>query len=355
MSVHQFGALADGTEIAEIRLRTEAGAGCSVITFGAIVRDFVVPLHDGSHRRVVLGFPTLEGYLGDTNYIGATAGRYASRITRGRLRVDGCEHHLSINDRGRNHLHGGRIGFSARPWRLLSADERSVVLALTSPDGDQGYPGTLEARCTYRLEEPATLRVVMSAVSDAPTVVNLAHHSYFALAPDEPARRHLLQVDAHHTVPFDEDLLPTGEIRAVAGTAADFRAMRPIGGPGGGLEHEYDMAFVLDRPQDGLVRVATLVAPDRQLDMELRTTEPCLVFYDGRRIAAGAPGFNGVPYQRHSGLCLEPQRFPDSPNHPWFPTAVLRPGAIYRQITEYSFHAVRPEDGKALPIDRTGL
>lgn len=339
-SIHHFGALPDGTEIFEIRLRTEAGAHACVITLGASLQDLVVPLSGAGHRRVVLGFPTLAGYLADTNYIGATAGRYASRITAGRLPIDGRLYQLSINDRDRNHLHGGKVGFSARPWRILNADEHSVVLALTSPDGDQGYPGTVEARCTYRLEEPATLRIIMTATTDAATVVSLAHHSYLTLLPGQPITQHLLEVEAHHSIPFDRDLLPTGEIRALAGTDADFRTLRPIGAP----EPEYDMAFVLDRPDPGLARIARLCAPDRELAMELWTTEPCLVFYDGGRIAPGAPGFDGVPYQPRSGLCLEPQSFPNSPNCPWFPAAVLRPGALYRQVTEYRFYTPAPED-----------
>ena len=149
------------------------GRTASIITFGASVRDLVVPLADGSGRRVVLGFPTLEGYLGNPGYIGVTAGRHASRIGRGLLPIDGVRHQLTLNDKGRHHLHGGTTGFSHRPWRILAEDETSVTLGLTSPDGDQGYPGTVEARCTYRLEEPATLRVVMAATTDAPTVRQL--------------------------------------------------------------------------------------------------------------------------------------------------------------------------------------
>jgi len=334
VSIHRFGTLPDGTEICRICLHTKAGACGSVITLGASLQDFAVPLSGAGHRRVVLGFPTLAGYLADTNYIGATAGRYASRITAGRLPIEGRLYQLSVNERGRNHLHGGQVGFSARPWRILSADDCSVVLALTSPDGDQGYPGTLEARCTYRLEEPATLRILMTATTDALTVVNLAHHSYLTLLPGESIGRHLLEVAARHTVPLDRELLPTGEIRAVTGTEADFRTLRPIGSP----ESGYDQVFVLDRPDQSLMRAARLLAPDRLVGMELWTTEPCLVFYDGSHIAPGAPGFDGAPYQPRAGLCLEPQRFPDSPNHPWFPSAVLGPSALYHQLTEYRFY-----------------
>ena len=212
MSVHLFGRLADGTEISEIRLATAAGATASVITLGASVRDLVVPLTGGSGRRVVLGFPTLEGYLANPGYIGVTAGRHASRIGRGLLPIGGVRYQLTLNDGGRHHLHGGTTGFSRRPWRILAEDAVSVTLGLTSPDGDQGYPGTVEARCTYRLEEPATLRVVMTATADAPTAVSLAHHSYFTLSPRRSIRDHRLAVNARHYTPLDAERIPTGEI-----------------------------------------------------------------------------------------------------------------------------------------------
>ena len=183
MSVHPFGRLADGTEISEIRLATAAGANGFNHHLRRVGSRSCRAAADGSGRRVVLGFPTIEGYLANPGYIGVTAGRHASRIGGGCLPIDGVRHQLTLNDGGRHHLHGGTTGFSRRPWCILAEDDASVTLGLTSPDGDQGYPGTVEARCTYRLEEPATLRVVMAATTDAPTVVSLAHHSYFALSP----------------------------------------------------------------------------------------------------------------------------------------------------------------------------
>ena len=247
MSVLPFGQLPDGTAISEIRLTTAAGASASIITLGATVRDLVVPLPNGETRRVVLGYPTLDGYLADTSYLGATAGRYASRIGGGRFRMDGTLYQLTLNEGNQTHLHGGTQGFSHRPWQILSEDGDSVTLSLISPDGDQGYPGTVEAHCTYRMVEPATLRIVMTAITDAPTIVNLAHHSYFSLNPGQNIRSHLLRVNANYYTPVDTQLIPTGEIHAVAGTPYDFRHLRPISDQTGDPDFCYDLHFVLDR------------------------------------------------------------------------------------------------------------
>lgn len=337
MSVHRFGTLPDETEVFEIRLTNETGARCNILTLGAAVQDLLVPMPEGGHRRVVLGFPTLAGYLTDRNYIGVTVGRYASRLTGGRLLIDRRTHQLALNAAG-IHLHGGPAGFSAQPWRILAADETSVLLALTSPDGDQGYPGTVDVRCLYRLEAPATLRIVMTATTDAPTAISLAHHSYFSLLPGRTIRQHLFQTAARLYVPFDEDTLPSGEIRAVAGTLADFVTPRAMDAG----THRYDMVFVLGAVEEAPRHAATVVAPDQSLRLDLHTTEPCLIFYDGGFTVPGAPGHDGTPYGPFSGFCLEPIRFPDAPNQPSYPSAVLRQGELYRQVTEYRFTTALP-------------
>jgi aldose 1-epimerase len=342
MSARPFGHLQDGTAISEISLTTEAGASASIITRGATVRDLLIPLPPNETRRVVLGFPTLDGYLADTSYLGATAGRYASRIGGGRFQIDGALYQLSLNEGNQTHLHGGTQGFSQRSWQILSEDCASVTLCLISPDRDQGYPGTVEAHCRYCLAEPATLWIEMTATTDAPTIVNLAHHSYFSLNPGENIRGHLLRVNANHYIPVDAQLIPTGEIHAVAGTPYDFRHSRLISDPTGNPDFCYDLHFVLDREGDGLAWAATVRSPDSGLQMELYTTEPCLVFYDGAKLKSTFAGHDGRPYSKYDGLCLEPQRFPDSPNHPRFGSAVLRPGETYRQVTEYRFLARNP-------------
>jgi aldose 1-epimerase len=340
MRTKPFGRLPDGTEIAEVVLTTPSGASASILTFGGIVRDLMVPLKGKGSRRVVLGYPSLDGYLSNSAYLGATVGRYASRIAKGRLPIAGVRHQLTLNN-GEHHLHGGVVGFSHRPWRLLAADENSATLTLISPDGDQGYPGTVEIRCVYRLVEPATLRVVMTATTDALTIVSLAHHSYFTLTPGRSIRDHRLKINADHYLPFDSALIPTGEIRAVAGTPYDFRAMRSIEEAAGREGFAYDSCFVLSRSRDDLFAAATLEAPDGSLAMETHTTEPCLVFYDAAKLSPGPLGLDGMAHFPHAGLCLEPIKFPDSANHSWFPQALLRPGELYRQITEYRFRTDR--------------
>jgi aldose 1-epimerase len=336
MSIHPFGRLPDGTDISEIRLANKAGATTSILSFGATVRDLVVPLPGGGSRRVVLGFESLEGYFENNRFLGATVGRHASRIDRGHIAIDGTDYQLSLNTGG-VHLHGGVVGFSRKPWTIAEASETSVTLTLHSPDGDDGYPGALEVRCTYELLEPATLRVVMTATTDAPTIVSLAHHSYFTLVPGTSIRDHLLQFNAGRYTPFGPDMVPTGGMPSVAGTPYDFTTLRPIGDPMGDLEFTYDCNFVLDRDGEPSVWAARLQAPDGSLTMDVHTTEPCLVFYDGAGLAPDWPSLDGEPFFAHAGLCLEPMRFPDNPNQKAFPSARLDPGETYHQETEYRF------------------
>src|SRR5688572_13259197 len=242
MTVQRFGSAHDGTEVEEATLSLPSGIAASVITFGAVVRDLRVPLPDGSMQRVVLGYPALDGYLADTAFIGAIAGRCANRIAQGRFRLDGTEYQLARNEGGRNHLHGGKVGFSRRVWSIADCDVSSVTLTLISPAGQEGYPGTASVRCEYRLVEPATLRVILTAETDAPTLMNLAQHSYFTLDYGRPIGSHLLRVNAGAFTPTDSEQIPTGEIRPVAGTAYDFRTAKPVsGGPS-----PLDMNFVLD-------------------------------------------------------------------------------------------------------------
>lgn len=342
MSIHRFGHLPDGTAIDEIRLSNGAGATASVLTYGAALRDLVVPVAGAAPRRVVLGFRDLEAYFENNRFLGVTVGRHASRIGGGRLPIDGRSYPLSLNAAG-VHLHGGATGFSRRPWRIVTADETSVTLALTSPDGEDGYPGRLEVSLTYRLLEPASFAVSISATTDAPTYVSLAQHSYFTLAPGASIRSHRLRFDAGRYVPFGEDMVPTGVLAPVVGTPYDFRALRPIEGPQVDPAFAYDCCLALDHAGDASRAGALLEAPDRSLAMAVHTTEPCIVFYDGAGLAPDWPGLDGASFFPHAGLCLEPMRFPDNPNQPSFPKARLDPGETYRQETEYRF---------AVPLER---
>jgi aldose 1-epimerase len=334
MSVERFGHV-DGAEVLQATLRTSAGAEARIITYGAIVRDLVVPGPKGP-QRVVLGLDTLEHYVAHSPNFGAIVGRYGNRIAGARFSLDGKTHALAPNE-GANQLHGGPRGFAKRVWTLLGAESASATLALVSEDGDMGYPGRLVARCTYELLEPATLRIVLEATCDAPTPVNLTTHAYYNLDGGPTILDHALAVDADFFTPTGPDLIPTGEIRSVAGTPYDFRQARRIGSPeeNGGVQ--YDINLVLRHTPGELARAATLASERSGLAMEVWTTEPGLQFYGGHLLPPPVPGLGGVPYERFGGLCLEPQRFPDGPNQPHFPACILRPGGLSRQVNEMRF------------------
>ena len=321
--VGSFGQIG-GTDVAEVRLALAGGPSATVIGIGAALRRLVVPA-PGGPRPVVLGHPDLAGYRTNPAYLGVTAGRYANRIAGGRFRLDGRTWQLARNEGGRTHLHGGTVGFSHRLWTLLEASAASATFELVSADGDEGYPGRLTARCRYTLLPPATLRVTLTATTDAATVVSLAHHSYFTLDPGRAVLDHRLAIHADRYTPVDADLIPTGEIAGVAGTPYDFRRPRRLAdGP------RLDTNYVLDGGAgDRLVPAATVAAAG--LRLTCATTAPGLQVYDG--------GGLGPPFFPHAGFCLEPQHFPDGPNRPNFPSPVLRPGETYRQVTEYAFTA----------------
>lgn len=329
MSSREFGRLADGgtvecIAIAAGELRVE------VLTFGAAVRDARL---EGHHGPLVLGFDGLGSYLAHSPYFGAIAGRFANRIGHGRFTLDGATYQLDLNENGRTHLHGGSRGFSFRNWSLADAAPEHVSFKLVSDDGDMGYPGMLAATCTYRVVPPATLRVDLGAATDRPTIVNLAQHSYFNLDGSTDIAGHRLTIAADRVTAVDDDLIPTGELVAVDGTAYDFRAPRPIGSA-----RNYDINFCLREDVRALAGAAArLESPVNGLALEVWTTEPGLQFYDGHMLDVTVPGLEGRRYGRRAGLCLEAQRWPDAPNHPHFPFAVLRPGAPYAQVTEFRF------------------
>lgn len=324
----------NGAPVERVQLRGE-GLAVSVLTYGAVIQEMMVDTPGGA-RCVVLGFDRLEDYIAHSPYMGCIAGRFANRIRDGRFTLDGREYQLSLNENGRTHLHGGNRGFGQRVWALDDVSQDSVRLSLVSPDGEEGYPGTVQVACTYRLSGPMQLSIELTAATDAPTIINLAAHSYFNLAGDGDIRGHRLAISAPQYLPVDDDLIPTGEFRPVAGSEFDFRNLRLI--ERGDPAVRYDHNFVVAREAaDAPRRAARLEAPDGSLALEVWSTEPGLQFYDGSKIAVPVPGLGGRRYGPFSGLCLEPQRFPDSPNHPDFTDAVLRPGEIYRQVTEYRF------------------
>src|SRR5438552_4794236 len=329
-SVSHCGAL-DGTAVHRIDLRA-GDLEVSIRTWGATIQRLRV--HGaGGPRDAVLGFTTCEEYLRHRLYMGCVAGRFANRIADGRFTLDRATYQVSRNENGVNHLHGGFEGFSRKVWSIDAVTQSLVDLSLVSRDGEEGYPGTVTARCRYSIEDGRTLRIVLSAVTDAPTIVNLATHSYFNLGGEDNILRHRLQIPGDTVLPTDSAGIPTGEFRSVGGTAFDFRTLRAVR-PADTPVQRYDNTFVL-APSQGRIRQAARLESSG-IAMEIWSTEPGIQFFDGATMRS-MPGRGGVTYGPYSGLCLEPQRFPDSPNQSGFTDCTLRPGETYRQTTEYRF------------------
>ena len=316
-------------------IRSPAGASAEILSLGGIIRTLNIPLGNGTTQDVVLGYDNISGYEQDTAYMGAIVGRYANRIGNGRYSHAGLTHDLDRNEKSATTLHGGRHGFSGKTWTVIQSSAEAVVLQLISRDGDQGFPGTVNAKCKYWFSGPRELSFTFTATTDKPTPVNLSQHAYFNLDGTSDLRHHQLQVFADSYTPTDDLLIPTGEIAKVDGTRHDFRQLRELSGGNLG----FDCNFALDPPPDGtnMRPAATLRSRLSGLEMHLATTKPGLQYYDGHMLSASAPGKRGMAIGRHAGLCLEPQFFPDSPNKPEFPNCFLSPGEIYQHTTTLSF------------------
>jgi aldose 1-epimerase len=319
----------------EVEIASAAGARAKILSWGAVLRDLVVPTASGP-QRVTLGLNSIADYRAHSPSFGAVPGRFANRIANAHFTLDGVGYDLATKPGEKHTLHGGPAGFGKRIWKLGEHTETSVTLTLASPDGEAGFPGDLTAICVYRFVEPATLRVELSATCDRPTVINLTQHAYFNLDGSADVRDHELKLDCDFYTPTDADLIPTGEIRAVAGTPYDFRQARTVRNAS---EQTYDTNFVaaLAPGSDGLARIATLRSPRNGLTLELHTTEPGVQVYDAAKLNCPVPGLDGAHYGPHAGLCLEPQAFPDSPNRRHFTDVVLRPENEYRHISEFRF------------------
>jgi aldose 1-epimerase len=346
MEQRAFGRTQDGQPVELYTLRSSRGLSVEVMTYGGIVRSLRLPDRDGRGSDVVLGFDALDGYLAGSPYFGAIVGRYANRIAKGRFRLGDEVYALATND-GDNHLHGGVRGFDKVVWvaePLTGADGPSLRLRYRSQHGEEGYPGTLAATVVYTLTERDELRIDSTATTDRPTVVNLAHHSYFNLAGQGAGDvlGHELTVDADRFTPVDAGLIPTGELRPVAGTPFDFRRPTRIGARIDGRDPQlvagrgYDHNFALNR-RGGLSPCARLREPRSGRVVEVLTTEPGLHLYTGNLLDGSLTGKDGTVYERRSGVCLETQHFPDSPNHPAFPSTRLDPGQRYESTTVYRF------------------
>lgn len=343
--------LPDGAEAEEFVLDDGRGMAARVGTHGARLLSLRVPDRDGTPVEVVLGYDRLEEWASDGAFMGATIGRCANRIAGGRFGLDGRTHQVPVN-KPPNALHGGPRGFDKAVWRSEPArDGAALALTHTSPDGDQGFPGTLRVRVRYALTGDGALSLDYEAETDRPTVVNLTNHAYFNLAgAGGDVLDHVATIAADRFTPVDAAMIPTGDLRSVAGTPFDFRAPARIGArvdePGDEqlrIAGGYDHNFVLRPPPPGGGQAPRFAArveePTRGLSVEVWTTEPGLQFYTGNSLDGSRRGRGGAVIARRGGLCLETQHFPDSPNRPDFPSVVLRPGETFRSSTLYRFAA----------------
>jgi aldose 1-epimerase len=329
-----FGTTGEGAPVLRFSI-SGGGLTASIMTLGAAVQDLRLSGHDAP---LVLGFERLEDYpVG--SYFGAIAGRYANRIRDGRFIIDGKRCQTSRNFLGKHTLHGGAQGFASRLWDVALHGADFVTLTLHDPSGSMGFPGALDVTCTYRLKIPGTLAIELTATCDEPTLCNLAHHSYFNLEDGGSGDilDHRLMLGAAAYLPVDDEMIPTGVVRPVDATAFDFRLARPIRMVSEGEQLGYDHNFCVAASRGALHQAAWAQAPSSGVEMEVWTGEPGLQFYAGAKVAPPVTGLGGRRYKAFAGFCLEPQIWPDSPNRPYFPQALLWPGEIYRQVTEYRF------------------
>jgi aldose 1-epimerase len=352
VTVAPFGRMPDGQAV-EVYTLTNAGRmQVRAITYGAIIQAIRVPDRSGHTEDVTLGYDSLPGYLGDSPYFGAVVGRYANRIARGRFTLDGRVYRLATNN-GPNSLHGGMKGFDKVVWRARSfqrGDTVGVTFEHTSPDGEEGYPGTLRVRVSYTLTPTNELVVDYAATTDRATPVNLSQHSYFNLAGEGSGDilGHRLTLEADRYTPVDSTLIPTGELASVTGTPFDFRQPTALGARIGRADPQlrygkgYDHNFVLNRSGPGLAHAARVVDPGSGRTLDISTTEPGLQFYSGNFLDGSIRGKGGHVYGHRSAIVLETQHFPDSPNQPGFPSTILRPGKEYRSRTVFAFGVEGP-------------
>lgn len=340
-----FGTLPDGGHATLFTLANRQGMVVKITDFGGIITEIHAPDRDGKLADVTLGFDGVEPYVEDSPYFGALIGRCGNRIGRGRFELDGQQYQLATNN-GPNHLHGGVTGFSRVLWNasILENDSKmGVTLTYESPDGEEGYPGNLTATVVYQLTDDNELLVRFHAVTDKPTPVNLTQHAYFNLAGGGDILGHELEIHADAFTPVDQTLIPTGLFAPVAGGPFDFRSPHRIGMRIGDKDEQlrfgggYDHNFVLNKPIEKTSTLAARVRdPKSGRVLELYTEEPGVQFYSGNFLDGSLTG-KGWNYGYRGGFCLEPQHFPDSPNHPAFPSVILRPGEEYSTVSRYRF------------------
>ncbi|MGA2255506.1 MAG: aldose epimerase family protein [Thermoguttaceae bacterium] len=338
--------LPDGTQIDQYTLSNPNGLKVKIITYGAVITSVETPDRNGKIKNITLHRDSLADYMEvkdgkpTTPYFGATVGRYGNRIAKGHFTLDGKEYTLATNN-GPNALHGGLKGFDKVVWKaepIETAGTVGVVFTYTSPDGDQGYPGTLKTKVTYSLTDKDELKMDYEATTDKTTVLNLTNHTYWNLAGagNGDVLNHELTLNADRFLPVDATLIPLGRLEAVKGTPMDFNSPKTIGKDIDKVEGGYDHCYVLVRKDDGLSLAARVTEPTSGRVMDVYTTQPAVQFYTGNFLD-GTIHADGKTYDQHFGLCLETQHYPDSPNQKDFPTTALKPGETYKHSTVHKF------------------
>lgn len=350
-----FGRLPDGRAVASVTLRNARGVSATVIAYGATLQSLVMPDRAGRKADVLLGYGSIEQYLAKPQYFGATVGRFANRLAGGRFQLDGQRYQTPVND-GKNALHGGTTGFDKVLWEVVSVREgptASVTLRYVSPDGDQGYPGTMTVDATYSLDERNQLTIEYVATSDKPTIANITNHAYWNLSGEgspNGAMEHRVTIPAQTYLPTDAGAIPTGSFQPVAGTAFDFRTPHAVGERvrdageaqlrfGRGYDHNWVVGRAVTRDQHLMARV---VDPASGRGFELWSNQPGLQFYSGNFLDATSSGKAGKLYREGDAIVMEPQIFPDSPNQKGFPDARLQPGQTYRNVMTYRLSSGQP-------------
>lgn len=338
ITVNNFGMI-DTTNIKQYTISNKAGMQVSVLNYGGVITEILVPDRNGNFENVVLGFSTLDGYLAENNpYFGALIGRYANRIGGATFNLDGQQYKLQDNNNG-NTLHGGIKGFDKVVWDVKVESDSALLMTYNSPDGEEGFPGNVHVEVLLTLGSSNTLTFEYAATTDKATPVNLTNHAYFNLSAGKSPTilDHELQLAAERITEVNDSLIPTGEFMKVVETPFNFLEAKAIGRdiqqvPGG-----YDHNFVLSETMEVDSPAAKLYDPLSGREMYLYTTEPGLQFYSGNFLDGTITGRNGQVYVKHAGLCLEPQHFPDSPNQPHFPNTILHPGETYKQTSRLEF------------------
>ncbi len=329
---------ADGKPVDLYTLTNKNGVQVKISTYGGVITSWITPDKNGKQSSIVLGFDSLSGYLAKPPYFGALIGRYGNRIANGKFKIGDSTYTLATNN-GKNSLHGGNKGFDKVVWTAATPNDSVASLALSylSKDGEEGYPGNLQVNVVYTLTPDNELEITYDATTDKATPINLTQHSYFNLTGDHANTilGHKLQLDADYYTPVDTSLIPTGELKAVKGTPFDFTSPHLIGERIDSVPGGYDHNFVLNSKDGSLHQAATLTDSVSGRKLEVFTTEPGIQFYSGNFLNGSIKDNSGKPFNQHTGMCLETQHFPNSPNEPKFPNTILKPGEKYHTVTKY--------------------